>query len=135
MRKDLKTLCVELEVAIQSAYEEGIGLPDAEKLATKFLYALVQVSTALKDADLDARMKKAGLKTIKSTVRQEEIGKHEKKPTEGQLEDAVNTHQDVQTVQDALDEAEVSRDLLQNYFVVFKEAQVHFRGIAKGRFE
>lgn len=125
----------EFEAIIVSAYEGGVTLDDAEKHAARFLHAQLQVSQQLKELDLDARMKKTGVKAIRSAVRQAEIAKHDKKPTEGALEDAVNLSVEVGGEQDALDKAEVERDALERYYNIFREGHVYFRGIAKGRFE
>lgn len=120
---------------IKNSYEQGITLEAAEKLAGKFLYAMISVSKDLQESDLNARMRKSGTKAVKSAVRTEEVKKHEKKPTEGALEDIINLSDIVQKEQDQLDAAEVNRDLLQNYLNIFKEAHLHFRAVAKGRFE
>lgn len=124
-----------LEAQIAKAYEGGLSLDESEKLAARFLRAQLMVSDELKATDLDARMRKATLKSLKSTVRLEEVGKHEKKPTEGALEDAVNTSKSVIEEQESLDLAEVNRDGLERYYNIFREAHIYFRGIAKGRFE
>lgn len=135
MNKEFQSLCEGLTKEIQASYEEGATLDQAEKLAGKFLHAMIQVSNELRECDLDARMRKSGLKAIKSRVRNDELKKHEKKPTEGALDDVVNLSEIVQSSQDDFDEAEVDKDLLSNYLSIFKEAHVHYRGIAKGRFE
>lgn len=123
-----------LEDKIKSSYETGVTVEEAEKLAAEFLYAQLTISTELSLVDLDARMKKSGLKSIKSAVRQEEIKKHDKKPTEGHLEDVVNLDEIVQGEQERLDQAEVNRALLEAYYNVFKDAHIYYRGIAKGNF-
>lgn len=124
-----------LQQKIVSSYETGVTLEEAERLAGEFLAAQLSISEELKVVDLDARMRKSGLKAIKSAVRQEELTKHEKKPTEGHLDDIVNLSKEVQEEQNALDAAEVNRDHLKNILDIFKEAHVHFRGISKGRYE
>ncbi len=128
-------LCDDLTAAIKASYEEGVTVEDAEKLAGKFLYAQIQVANELKGQDLDARMKKAGLKAVRSAVYLAEVKKADKKPSDVLLEATVNCDDLVLGEQRSFDEAEVSRDQLQNYFNVFKEGHVHFRTIAKGRFE
>ncbi len=124
----------ELAADIQRAYEESVSVTEAERLAAKFLGAQLKVANALQAADLDARMRKTGLKAIKSAVRVEEIKKHDKKPTEGALEDVVNLDPLVQAEQDAFDKAEVEAEMLKNYFNTFNAGHVFFRGIAKGSF-
>lgn len=128
-------LCKELTQSIKDAYESGTSLEDAERLASKFLYAQIQLSEHLKAADLDARMKKSGVKAIKAAVYMEGATKGDKKPSDVLLQNTVDLHALVQQEQKSLDEAEVELDALQNYFNIFKEAHIHFRGIAKGRFD
>lgn len=124
----------ELEQDIQRAYEEPVSVTEAERLAAKFLGAQMSVANDLQSADLNARMRKTGLKAIKSAVRTDEIKNHDKKPTEGALEDVVNMDSVVQSEQDAFDKAEVEAEMLKNYFNTFNAAHVFFRGIAKGSF-
>jgi hypothetical protein len=119
---------------IKASYEQGITTSEAEKLAGEFLHAQLLISSELAKADLDSRMRKSGLKAIRSAVRTEEVKKHDKKPTEGALEDAVNLHELVQSEQSAFDEAEVSRDSLERMYNIFREAHLHFRSISKGSF-
>lgn len=125
----------ELTDIIKTAYESGVTLEEAERLAARFLHAQISVAEELRVADLDARMRKNGLKAVKSAVRTEEVKKHEKKPTEGALEDVVNMNELVSGEQEAFDVAEVERDRLQNYLSIFKDAHIFFRGVSKGRFE
>lgn len=134
MNKEVQELCEGLTKEIQASYEEGATLDQAEKLAGKFLHAMIQVSNELRTCDLDARMRKSGLKSIKSRVRTDELKKHDKKPTEGALDDVVNLSDIVQASQDEFDESEVERDLLSNYLMIFREAHMHYRAIAKGSF-
>lgn len=119
---------------IQASYEAGITTVEAEKLAGEFLHAQIAVSSELAKLDLNARMRKAGLKAVRSAVRTEEVQKHDKKPTESALEDVINLSSLVQGEQDALDTAEVSRDELERLYNIFREAHLHFRTIAKGAF-
>lgn len=125
----------ELTEIIQNAYETSVTLQEAERLAARFLHAQVQVAEELRTSDLNARMRKSGLKAIKSAIRMEEVRKYEKKPTEGALEDLVNTSSLVASEQEALDVAEVDRDLLQNYLNIFNDAHIYFRSISKGKYE
>lgn len=124
----------ELEDIIVAAYTSGTSPEEAEKNAARFLHAQLEVSLALKDNDLDARMRKTGVKALKSAVRTNEISKHDKKPTEGALDDVVNLDTVVQGEQDALDKVETKRDQLQRYYDVFLNAHIFFRGVAKGNF-
>jgi hypothetical protein len=72
----------ELEKDIQNAYEGNVTIEEAERLAAKFLGAQMQVAAKLMKADLDARMKKSGLKAVKGTRYLEEAAKGEKKPSD-----------------------------------------------------
>ncbi len=125
----------QLKAEFERAYNGDITIDEAERLAAKFLSARMNTADEIKAASLDARMRKRGLKALKSTVRQQEISKHDKKPTEGQLDDTVNTNQMVQGEERGFDEAEVEVEHLETYLDVFKDAHVYFRGISKGRYE
>lgn len=119
---------------IKAAYESGVTASEAEKLAAEFLHAQLTVSTELAKRDLDARMRKSGVKAVRSAVRTEEVKKYDKKPTESALDDVINLNSTVQTEQDALDTAEVERDELERLYDIFHESHIYFRGIAKGNF-
>jgi hypothetical protein len=128
-------LCNQLETKIQKSYEEGVTLEEAEKLAGEFLYAQMQVSTELKKCDLDSRMKKSGLKAVRAAIYMEAATKTDKKPSDVMLEAIVNQNELVTGEQTSFDEAEVNRDNLERYYNIFINAHIHFRGIAKGKFE
>lgn len=130
-----KALCQSLTDSIQKAYESQVTIPEAEALAAKFLHGSILVGSALRTVDLDARMRKSGLKAIKAEVYLNAIKSSEKKPTEAALESMINVDPTVREEQNALDNAEVTRDELKNYLAVFHEAHVFFRGISKGKFE
>lgn len=119
---------------IQRSYEEGVTVEYAERLAGKFLHAQLAVADQLRVADLDCRMRKTGVKAIKAAIYMEAATKDPKKPSDTLLENVVNQNKLVIDEQKTLDEYEVDRDLLQNYFNIFKEAHIHFRSIAKGSF-
>lgn len=131
---NFESLCKKLENKIKESYEEGVTAEQAEKLAGEFLGAQMIVSHELKNADLDSRMKKTGVKAIKAAVYKEICSKADKKPTEGALEHELNHDKMIQLEQDALDAAEVNRDNLTRYYNIFREGHIHFRGIAKGSF-
>jgi len=133
--KSLNTFCKELEADIIKAYEESPTLEESEKLAAKFLAAQMQLTDALRTADLDARMRKAGLKALKAGVYTEACTGVEKKPTENALAAIVDSSATVLAAQEGLDISEVDRDVLNNYFTIFREAHIYFRGISKGRFD
>lgn len=125
----------ELESDIRKTYEEGVTLEEAERLAAKFLGAQMTVALELRSNDLDARMKKSGVKAVKAAVYHAEATKGDKKPSDTFLQSLVDMSELVGSEQKGLDEAEVARDLLQNYYNTFREAHIYFRGLAKGRFE
>jgi hypothetical protein len=138
--KNFKSMCEELTTDIKRTYEEGVTIEEAEKLAAKFLYAQIQVGNQLKATDLDARMRKTGVKAIRAAVYLRCVeegmkGPEKKKPSDVLLEALVNRDELVTGEQVSLDTAEAERDELENFLHVFKEAHIYFRGIAKGRFE
>lgn len=132
---NLKQLCQSLETKIQNAYTEGVTLDEAEKLASEFLYAQLQISTHLKTADLDSRMRKTGVKAVRAAIYMDAATKTDKKPSDVLLEATVNMNELVQGEQNDFDKAEADRDELERYYNIFREAHIHFRGIAKGKFE
>lgn len=130
-----KELCKELEGKIQKSYEEGTTLEEAERLAAEFLYAQLAVSSELKAADLDSRMRKSGVKSVRAAVYLDIVNKADKKPTEAQIEHTINVTELVNSEQNGLDAAEVERDELTRYYNVFREGHIYYRGISKGKFE
>lgn len=125
----------ELQKDIQDAYENGVTVEDAEKLSAKFLWAQMHLATAFRNADLDCRMRKAGLKTVKATVYLDEATKSDKKPTEATLTALIDKNPHVVSEQGGLDAAEVERDYFQNCLNTLKEAHIFFRNVGKGRYE
>ena len=132
---NFKALCTDLENAIQKSYEEGVSMEEAEKLASKFLYAQIQVSNELRKADLDSRMRKSGLKAVRAAIYTTAKSDTSAKLTEAGVAAVIDTHEVVQGEQNELDKAEVTCDELERFFNIFKDGHVHFRTIAKGRFE
>lgn len=124
----------ELTNDIKSAYEEGVTLEQAERLAAKFLFAQLSISDDLKSVSLDSRMKKSGLKAVRAAIYIQEATKSEKKPTESHLASLVEMNELVGSGQNAYDTAEVEAAHLQNYLNVFINAHIYFRGIARGNF-
>lgn len=120
---------------IKRAYEDGVTLDQAEKLAAKFLNAQIEVTEALRGLDLDVRMKKTGLKAIKAAVYMNNATKSDKKPSDVLLQAMVDMDELVCENQKSFDEAEVNKQALENYYNIFREAHLYFRGISKGRFE
>lgn len=131
IRQDLQDYCKSLEQNILDAYEQGVTITDAEKLGAKSLHVQLAISAELAVVDLNRRMRKRGLKAIKSAVRMEEIKKHDKKPTEGYLDDIVNLSELVSGEENGFDDAEVEKEELERLFGVFHEAHLYFRNLAK----
>ncbi len=125
---------IECEEAIMQAYGAGVSPEQAIKLAARFLHAQIKAGDAFRDADLDARMRKAGLKATKAAVYLEESRKGEKKPTEAALDAIVSSSKLVVTTQELLDRAEVKKDAIQNYLNVFREGHIYFRKIGGDTF-
>lgn len=130
----MKNLLEQLEAKIQNAYTEGTTLEQAEKLAGEFLYAQLQIANQLRKADLDARMRKSGVKAVKAAIYMEAATKTDKKPSDVMLAAIVDMDKVVQSEQDGLDAAEVERATLERYYDIFVNAHIFFRGVAKGNF-
>jgi Lon protease-like protein len=122
----------ELEALIIASYESGVTLPEAEQLAGRFLAAQLRVSEELRKADLDSRMKKTGVKSLRAAVYLEECGKTEKKPSDVLLGAIVDSSPAVSSEQSAFDEAEAAKDELERLYSIYQNAHIHFRTIAKG---
>ncbi len=131
----MRDLYKKLEAKIQASYENGTTLEEAERLAAEFLQAQIQISDELKKSDLDARMKKSGLKAIRGAVYQDIVSKVEKKPTESMLEAQLNTDELIRGEQNNLDTAEVEKAALERYYDIFVNAHIFYRGVSKGRFD
>lgn len=125
----------ELEQDIKRAYEQSVSTDEAERLAAKFLLAQLEAGRELASLDLDARMKRTNLKALKATVYLECATKPERKPTEAALAALVDSDKLVMQEQDAWDTAEVSRNKIENYLDVFRNAHIYYRSISKGKFE
>lgn len=132
--KSFKDWCEELEKEIVDSYTEILTTDKAESLAGKFLHAQLIVSQELKKADLDARMRKSGLKAIQAAVYLTETQGKDKKPTEAALQHTINTTEAVNSEQDKFDSAEVDRNELERYYNIFTNAHIFYRGVSKGRF-
>lgn len=127
-------LLKQLEAKIQNSYLEGTTLEEAEKLAAEFLFAQMQVSGELQKLDLDARMRKSGVKAIRAVIYMEAATKDPKKPSDVMLDAIVNMNEIVSGEQTALDEAESKKAALERYYDIFVNAHIYYRGIAKGNF-
>lgn len=130
-----KEMLRSLEFKIQNSYESGVTVDEAERLASEFLYAQIQVSTELSKGDLDARMRKSGVKAVRAAIYLDIVQKSDKKPTEAQISAQIESDKLVLDEQRDLDSAEVSRDELERYYNIFQNAHVHYRNISKGKFE
>lgn len=127
--------CQKLEEKIVSAYEDGVSLDEAEKLAGVFLEAQIKVSRSLASADLDGRMRKSGLKAVKAAVYMDAASPKDpgaKRPTEAALSAIIDSHELVGSEQDAFDKAEVLRAELERYYNIFREAHIFYRSVARG---
>jgi hypothetical protein len=121
----------ELIKDIQEAAESGVRIDRAELLAGKCLYIMNAISVELAKADKDRRFRKRGVKAIRSALRIDAVSKSDKRPTEGQLEDLVNTSELVGGEEASYDDAEVIREELQRQYDICNEAHLWFRGISK----
>ena len=124
-----------LSAKIQSAYSEGVSIGEAENLAGEFLHAMITLSEELRQTDLNARMRKTGVKAVKAAVYLAQVQAVDKKPSDTLLGARVDMDALVIKEQEALDTAEVDRDELERSYNICREAHLHFRGLAKGRYE
>lgn len=125
-----------LEQKIQDSYEKGTTLEEAERLASEFLHAQIQLSEAIKVADLDARVRRSGLKAVRAALYTKIASPVDgnKKPTEAAIDAMITSEPIIQSEQDDLDKAEVERDRLERYYNIFMNCHIFYRGIARGKF-
>lgn len=135
MSKYIIELSNDLKNLIDKAYEQGVTIPEAEKLAAKTLSVRLEISEELMSVDLDSRMRKHGVKAVRAEVYMEELKKHDKKPAEAYLDNVVNLSDAVRNEERDYAESDTHRGLLVNYLDIFKDAHIYFRGIAKGNYE
>lgn len=134
MKKEISELCKNLEIEIVKTYTEPINAESAERLAARFLHAQLQLIDESSALQLDARMRKAGHKTIRAGVYLNESTKYEKKPTEAAIASAIDINPEVQESQAGLDQAEVDSSRVEGYLNVFKDAHILYRKLCKGEF-
>lgn len=131
---NFKAFCQKLETKIINAYEEGVSMPEAEKLAAEFLAAQLKVSSELAKLDLDSRMRKSGVKAIRAAIYLDAASKGDKKPTEAALAATLDSNDLVAGEQERFDIAEVDKNELERIYSIFQNGHIYFRGIAKGAF-
>lgn len=124
-----------LEKKIINSYTEGVTLAEAEMLAGEFLEAQIRASEELKQLDLNARLVKDHVKEIRAKIFITEATKTDKKPSDNMLTAYVDSDPSVRDVQGTLAVAESDKDELYRMFSIFQNAHLHFRAIAKGKFD
>ena len=135
MKQTLNEVFESLRTTIEKAYESGVTLQEAERLAAQTLLIRLQLADQIKSMDLSARLKKHGVKAVRAQVYMEELAKHDKKPAENYMDNAVNLSDLVKAEEREYAEADVSKDQMMTYMDIFKDAHLYFRGIMKGTFE
>lgn len=131
----MKSNLEELKNVITRAYTEGVTVPEAEKYAAQTLMVRMEIAEQLKSVDLDARMKKHGVKAVRGEIYLEEIGKHEKKPNEAYLESVINLDGNVTAEELRYAKAEVESDYLHAMLGIFSDAHIYFRAVMKGTYD
>lgn len=125
----------ELKEAIKKATDEGVSIPDAERLAAKTLTARIELSEEIKTQAIDAKMKRLGVKAVQAETYKKATEGVEKKPTEAALIHTINLNPEV--IQEEINHAEAEAELeyKQSLLEIFKDAHLYFRSIMKGSFE
>jgi hypothetical protein len=120
---------------VQAAYESGTTIEEAKAHAARFLEAQLNIAQELGTLDIDARMKKNGMKAARAQKYIELCGLTEKKPSDTFLEQQVTLDKVlVIPAVDAWERADARRENLMLYLGIFKDAHIYFRGIAKENF-
>lgn len=128
---NFKEYCNSLEEKIISSYTEGVSLDTAEKLAAEFLSAQIRVSRELAKVDLNARMRKQGVKAIRAALYTKIKGEVDK-ITEAAMTAQLDNNELVSGEQQSWDEAEVDKAELERYYEVFQASHVYYRQISRG---
>lgn len=131
----LDKICQELKQSIERAYAEGVTMQEAERLAAKTLSVRMMLADSIQVADLDARMRRHGVKAVRASAYMEELSKHEKKPAEGFLENAVNLNPDVAQEEREYATVDTEKDRFFTYLGIMADAHIFFRNVAKGSYE
>lgn len=134
MKPGIKRFCDALEEKIKDSYINSVTMDQAESLAGELLIAMTTMSSALREADLDARMRKTGVKSLRATRYGEIIAASEKKPTEGALDHMLNQDTMLIEAQNEFDVAESDKNELDRYYNICREAHLHYRALAKANF-
>jgi hypothetical protein len=130
LHKDLD----DLKSQVEKAYSHGVSIEDAERFAAKCLSAQITIAEELITADLDARMKKNGVKAIKAAIWHEAATKDEKKPSDKMLDSIVDMNKLVQDEQAGFDRADAEKDNLNVLLGIFRDAHIYFRSISKNAY-
>ncbi len=124
----------ELVAIVKAAYVSGTTMEEAERHAARFLEAQLNVCAELASLDLDARMKKNGMKAARAQCYMDICSAAEKKPTETAIESQITLAPLVNAAVDLFDRADARRENLTLYLSVFKDAHIHFRTIMRGAY-
>lgn len=127
--------CAALKAIVDKAYAEGVLMDDAEKYAARFLSAQMLIAEELQRVDLEARMRKNGVKAAKASIWIAAATKDEKKPSDKFLDSIVDSDVAARAEQEAYDRVDSYKESLSLYLGVFKDGHIYMRGIAKGRYE
>lgn len=120
--------------AVTNAYEHGVTMDEAEKLAAKCLGVQLKIASELLVLDIDSRMKKNGMKASRAQIYLDLCGAADKKPSDTFLEHKVNLNSTVNASVDLYERASALFENLSLYLSIFKESHVYFRGVAKGNY-
>ncbi len=120
-----------LKVQVLKAYEQGVTVEDAERFAAKCLGAQMKLAEDLELSDLDARMRKNGLKAVKAAIWHDAATSGDKKPSDKALDAIVDMNKLVQDEQNAFDRADAHKDSLEVYLNIFRESHIYFRNIGR----
>lgn len=131
---EFKTTINSVKEQIEASYEKGMTVSEAEVFATKLLGYMMQLSEAIRSADLDCRMRRAGLKAIRAAMYLEFAAKGDKKPSDVMLDHMINSNPLVQGEQERFDNAEVNKEEIERNFKIFELAHQHFKKMGQGAF-
>lgn len=124
-----------IKAQIMLAYEEGVSIPEAEKLAALTLAARIEIAEEIKSTELDAKMRKQGVKALRGKEYLTIVAAEEKKPTEAMIAAKIDSSADVNAEEEQLALAEVNASHLKSMLDLYKDAHLFFRQVCRGTFE
>jgi hypothetical protein len=127
----MKDLIEQLQKRVSEVYENGTTVSQSEEITHELADAEFKLVTMITPLDLDARMRRHGVKQIRAAVYLDIIKNSEKKPTEAQIAAMVDSDSLVSDAQKGYDGAEAALAEAERLLDAVHNSQVVFRTLMK----